>query len=284
MLTPAFHFNIMEDFSKSMKKHASILIDSLKENPSKQIVRVIEEATFYSLCETSFGIEFASRDESNAFFAPMGGIMKAYFQKISSQNPLTRLEWYYQRTESGKLYRSSLDELNRQVLVMINKAKKDLETGETKLHKGKRSFLDQMVFEQAERGELTDEQMVGECNTILLAGHSTTTGTIAFCIYYLCKHQDIQERLYKEVADHLKDKDFDDIDVGSLPYLGMVIKETLRIQPPAAFIGRKLSEPMEADGHILPAGTNLDISIWWLHRDPEHWENAEDFGSIWDPK
>ena len=152
-----------------------------------------------------------------------------------------------------------------------------MDRGETKLHKGKRGFLDQLVYEQAEKKELTDEQIIGECNTILAAGHSTTTGAIAFCIYYLCRHPEVQKRLYEEISDHLGGKDFDDIDVTSLSYLGMVIKETLRLQPPGSIIGRRLTQPMEADGHLLPAGTNVDISIWWLHRDPEYWHNAEEF-------
>jgi len=277
MLTPAFHFNILEDFSETMKKHASLFVSLLKADPTKLICEVIEEATFYSLCETSFGIEFESREEAHAYFAPMTSLIIEFFNKTSSQNPLVWVDWYYNRTQGGKRWNSSVNELSKQIMGMINKAKKALESGETKLHKGKRAFLDQMVYEQAERGELTDEQIVGECNTILLAGHSTTTGTIAFCVYYLCRHQDVQERLYKEIADHLEGKDFDDIDHGNLPYLGMVIKETLRLQPPGSIIGRKLSEPMNADGHMLPAGTNLDVSIWWLHRDPEHWDNAEEF-------
>ncbi|XP_063686893.1 probable cytochrome P450 4ac3 [Bolinopsis microptera] len=277
MLTPAFHFNVLEDFSETMKKHASLFVSLLKADPTKLIVEVIEEATFYSLCETSFGIEFESREEANALFAPMASLTAAFAMRTSSQNPLIQSDWYYNMTEGGKLWNSSVNELNRHIMGMINKAKKALELGETRLHKGKRAFLDQMVYEQAERGEITDEAMIGECNTILLAGHATTTGTIAFCVYYLCRHQDIQERLYKEIADHLDGKDIDDIDHGSLPYLGMVVKETLRLQPPGSIIGRRLTEPMDADGHMLPAGTNLDVSIWWLHRDPEHWDNAEEF-------
>ncbi|XP_063687730.1 cytochrome P450 4ae1-like [Bolinopsis microptera] len=407
MLTPAFHFNILEDFSETMKKHASLFVSMLKADPTKLICEVIEEATFYSLCETSFGIEFESGEEAKALFAPMAALMAEFAMRTSSQNPLIQSDWYYNRTQGGKLWNSSVHELNRHIMGMINKAKTALELGETKLHKGKRAFLDQMVYEQAERGELTDEQgkdfddiehgslpylgmvvketlrlqppasiigrrltepmdadghmlpagtnldvsiwwlhrdpehwdnaeefdperfseensrgrnpyafvpfsagprncigqrfgnvetrkrafldqmvseqaergdftdeqIIGECNTILLAGHATTTGTIAFCVYYLCRHQDVQERLYKEIADHLEGKDFDDIEHGSLPYLGMVV----RLQPPASTMGRRLSEPMYADGHMLPAGTNLDVSIWWLHRDPEHWDNAEEF-------
>ena len=277
LLTPAFHFNILEDFSQTMKKHARLFVDMIRSDSTKPLVQAIEEATFYSLCETSFGIEFSSQDESNAFLAPMVTAMQASFIGDFESNPLSRFEWYSSRTETGKLLKSSLESLNEKIMGLIEKARTDMESGKTILHKGKRAFLDQMVYEQAEKKELTDDQIIGECNTILFAGHGTTTGTIAFCIYYLCRHPEVQERLYKEISENLGGKDFDEIDVTSLSYLGMVIKETLRLQPPAPLIGRKLVEAMEVDGRILPAGTNIDISIWWLHRDPEHWNNAEEF-------
>ena len=53
----------------------------------------------------------------------------------------------------------------------------------------------------------------------------------------------------------------------------MIAKETLRLQPLASIIARRLSEPVEADGNILSAGSSVDILIWWLLIDPEHWEN-----------
>ena len=48
-------------------------------------------------------------------------------------------------------------------------------------------------------------------------------------------------------------------------------------QPPAGVIGRQLSEPLEVDGHVIPTGSYIDASIWWMHRDPEHWDDPETF-------
>ena len=93
MLTPAFHFNILDDFSQTMKKHAGIFVDIIKSDPNKSLIQSIEEATFYSLCETSFGVEFSSQEESNAFLAPMESLMRAFFEKTSSKNPLIRYDW-----------------------------------------------------------------------------------------------------------------------------------------------------------------------------------------------
>ena len=49
--------------------------------------------------------------------------------------------------------------INGQIMVLVDARKKEMEEGTTKLHNGKRSFLDHLVWEQKERGELTDEQV-----------------------------------------------------------------------------------------------------------------------------
>ena len=274
LLTPAFHFNILDDFAVTMKKAGRMLVENVKANPKTSIVNIVEQSIFLSICETSFGVDF-NEEEAKEILNIMFKILSATLTK--TQNILSNWDWYFRRSASGKQMEAGIEEMNKKLMELVDARKKDLELGQTVLHKGKRGFLDQLVYEQKEHGELTDEQIVGECNTIMLAGNGTTLGTVCFCIYFLCKHPQIQERLFTEIKDHLSGKEIDDVDCGSLQYLGMVVKETLRIQPPGAVVGRRLSEPMEVAGHVLPAGTNLDISIWWVHRDPEHWDDPEVF-------
>ena len=274
MLTPAFHFNILDDFAVTMKKAGRMLVENVKANPETSIVNIVEQSIFLSICETSFGVDF-KEEEAKEFLNLMSGIVVEAIAK--SQSILNAWNWYFMRSACGKRFVAGIEEMNKKLMELVDARKEDLELGQTVLHKGKRGFLDQLVYEQKEHGELTDETIVGECNTIMLAGNGTTLATVCFCIYYICKHPQIQERLFTEIKDHLSGKEIDDIDCGSLQYLGMVVKETLRIQPPASSVGRRLSEPMEVAGHVLPAGTNLDISIWWIHRDPEHWHNPEVF-------
>ena len=257
-----------------MKKAGRMLVENVKANPETSIVNIVDQSIFLSICETSFGVDF-NEEEAKEILNLMSKILSATLTK--TLNILYNWDWYFRSSASGKQMEAGIEEMNKKLMELVDARKKDLELGQTVLHKGKRGFLDQLVYEQKEHGELTDEQIVGECNTIMIAGNGTTLGTVCFCIYFLCKHPQIQERLFTEIKDHLSGKEIDDVDCGSLQYLGMVVKETLRIQPPVAVVGRRLSEPMEVAGHVLPAGTDLDISIWWVHRDPEHWDDPEVF-------
>ncbi|KAH0510157.1 Thromboxane-A synthase [Microtus ochrogaster] len=62
-----------------------------------------------------------------------------------------------------------------------------------------------------------------------------------------------------------------------LPYLDMVIAETLRMYPPAFRFTREAAQDCEVLGQHIPAGAVLEIAVGALHRDPEHWPHPETF-------
>jgi cytochrome P450 len=66
-------------------------------------------------------------------------------------------------------------------------------------------------------------------------------------------------------------------DVASLPLLGAVLKESLRLFPPAWTIERRAEQSDEIDGHVLPAGSTVLLSPYLTHRHPEFWDNPEGF-------
>lgn len=184
----------------------------------------------------------------------------------------------FYRTEAGKKGQESLAAVNDFLRDMIKARRQAKADGNVKLHKGKHSFLDHLINYQDENpGELSEDYMLGECNTILLAGHGTVTGTVNFALYYLCKHQDIQQKIYDEIVEAVGEGSIDDINPGNLVYLTQVIRETLRLQPPAPNFARRTSEAMMAGDCFIPAGTNVDVMVWHIHRDPAVWPEPEKF-------
>lgn len=76
------------------------------------------------------------------------------------------------------------------------------------------------------------------------SGHDTTSCAIAFCLFNLAKHSEVQQKSYEEVLNILGDVDREITmnDLNELNYLELVIKESLRLFPPVPVIGRKLFE------------------------------------------
>jgi cytochrome P450 len=105
---------------------------------------------------------------------------------------------------------------------------------------------------------MSDGEMRDELMTLLVAGHETTATALTWTIERLVRHPDVLARLTDEVRAGEDDA-----------YLDAVIKETLRLRPVVPAVARRLTEPWELKGHLLPAGVNVAPSIYLTHRLPD---------------
>ena len=112
---------------------------------------------------------------------------------------------------------------------------------------------------------MTDRELRDELMTLLVAGHETTATALSWAIELLARHPAELERLEADVA------------TGNGEYLDAVIKETLRLRPVIALVLRKLAEPMEIGGRLLPAGVTVAPSIYLVHRRPDVYPEPERF-------
>ena len=126
---------------------------------------------------------------------------------------------------------------------------------------------------------LTDEEIVAQSVIFLLAGFDTSSNTLAFTLYYLVVNPDVQEKLrseIKEVMEKSRDKPLYEI-IQNIEYLDCVIKEGQRLCPTAPQVNRECDEDYDLNGIHIPAGTEIIIPIYALHRDSEAWEDPEKF-------
>ncbi|XP_049499002.1 thromboxane-A synthase [Panthera uncia] len=126
---------------------------------------------------------------------------------------------------------------------------------------------------------LTVDEVVGQAFIFLIAGYEIVTNTLSFATYLLATNPNCQEKLLTEV-DSFNEK-FPAPDYCSLqehlPYLDMVIAETLRIYPPAFRFTREAARDCEVQGQRIPAGAVVEMAVGALHHDPEYWPNPEAF-------
>lgn len=119
---------------------------------------------------------------------------------------------------------------------------------------------------------LTDDEICHELVLFMLAGHDTTSTTLAYSLWSLGHYQGIQERVRAEVAA-LGDRMLTPDDVAELGLTVRVLHEALRLCPPGAGTMRTPTRDIEVDGCRVTAGTVALVSFYALHRDPELWEN-----------
>jgi cytochrome P450 len=132
-------------------------------------------------------------------------------------------------------------------------------------------------------GALTDRQIRDEVMTLLFAGHDTTTSTVAFMFYELAHHPEVLARLQAEQDAELAATTVGGVPNPSqlmgegLPYLEMVLDETLRMYPPAWVGPRRSLEPFELHGCTVPGGAFVNYCSWASHRLPDVFPEPEDF-------
>jgi cytochrome P450 family 135 len=112
---------------------------------------------------------------------------------------------------------------------------------------------------------MSDEELRDELMTLLVAGHETSATALAWALDALTHHPEALERLREE------------IDAGEDAYLDAVVKEVLRLRPVIALVLRRLVEPMEIGGRMLPAGVNVAPCIYLMHRRPDVYDQPRAF-------
>jgi cytochrome P450 len=122
---------------------------------------------------------------------------------------------------------------------------------------------------------MSDAELRDELLTLFLAGHETTALAVSYALWMLAEHPEIQDRVHAEL-DAL-DGPPTMKDLRSLPVLDAVLKETLRLYPPAWAIGREVIEPIELAGAVVPIGAQIVASQWVVHRDPRFWTGPTRF-------
>jgi len=136
-------------------------------------------------------------------------------------------------------------------------------------------FLDILLTAKDENGVgLSDIDIRNEVDTFLFEGHDTTASAISWTLFSLAEHPEYQEKCRQEIEEILEGRESDDIEWSDLPkleYLGMCIKEGMRLHSPVAIVGRVTTKPFELDGVTAPPDTSIMVNIWMLHHNEHVW-------------
>lgn len=119
---------------------------------------------------------------------------------------------------------------------------------------------------------LTDDEICDELVMFLFAGHDTTTTALTYALWALGHHPACQERVAAEVAA-LPDRPLTSDDLPRLGYTMQVIRESLRLCPPAPTGTRMASRDVAVGGYRVPKGTMLIVGRMAVQRDPQLWED-----------
>jgi cytochrome P450 len=124
---------------------------------------------------------------------------------------------------------------------------------------------------------MTDHQLRDEVMNILLAGHETTANTLAWACHLLSVHPEVEAKLLAEIDQVLAGRPPTLQDLPNLPYLDMVLTESIRFYPAVWSFSRQPLDDYELRGYRIPKGSTLIISPYVMHRDPRYYPEPERF-------
>ncbi|KAK5646953.1 hypothetical protein RI129_005417 [Pyrocoelia pectoralis] len=282
LLTPTFHFQILEKYITIFNSQSDTLIETLNMKVDKEpfdIFPYITLCTLDIICEAAMGLKInAQKDSTSPYVMSVKDMCRIILERVFS--PLKMVNFIYKFTSTYQQQTKALSIIHGFTNAIIRSRKanfvRKLANGTNDDGFAKRiAFLDLLL-----EYNLTDEAISEEVETFMFEGHDTTAAGISFALYCLSKNPDIQLTAVEELR-----RIFDDDneraptyqDLQEMKYLEMVIKESLRLYPPVPIFSRFLKEDVAFNGAILPKGLTLMVYTLFLHRDPHIFPDPEKF-------
>lgn len=182
-------------------------------------------------------------------------IFPALYRRLVAPFPY----WRYIKLPADRAVERAFSKLCDQVSQWIGEARQRMAANpELRSHPG--NFLEAMVAARDEDGPgFSDIEVIGNTIGALLAGEDTTANTLAWMMYFIADHPDVQRALQQEADQVLGAAPLlrEYADTQKLRYADAVASETLRLKPVAPFIGASCLEPVMLRDVALPAGTDV---------------------------
>nr|CAH0113238.1 unnamed protein product [Daphnia galeata] len=296
LLTPSFHFKILDDFVHVFDEQSRILVNKLNQAIVKEkelnIFPFVTLCTLDVICETAMGRNVNAQSKTDSDYVQAVYSMSEVIQKRQIRFYLWP-DWLFKLSAYWPEQCKNLDILHGFTNKVIKERKlehqqnkrQNLEIVETTMKddafskRPRLAFLDLLIEASQDGTVLSDSDIREEVDTFMFEGHDTTSAAITWSILLIGSHPEVQELVNEELDRVFGDSDrpVTMTDLNELKYLECCIKEALRLYPSVPIISRSCQEDFIIGGDEIPAGTSVSICPYFLHRDPKYFPDPEHF-------
>lgn len=242
LVAPALAHQRMARYAEVMEQHASALAGSWRNGETTDVVEEMMRLTLGIVCRTLFDVEIPKQAEA------IGRDV------LTAQSYAMRQIRVPFRLPQGKA-RAALARLDETIYGIIRDRRSAFADNAADGANGDKGDLLSMLLltRDEETGLQLDDQAVrDEAMTLFLAGHETTALATGYAWYLLARHPHYFDRLRTE----------------GLPFALQVMKESLRLFPPAYAIARSAVRDTVIGGFPIREGELVFMAQWLIHRDP----------------
>jgi cytochrome P450 len=241
LVAPAFAHQRVSKYAETMTAHALAAQAGWREGERLDMARAMMRLTLGIVGETLFSVDLLDRAESLG--RDITTVQNYAIRQLRLPIPLP--SFLRRRPQAA------LDRLNETIYRMIRERRADA--------RDRGDLLSMLLLSKDEETglQLTDEQARDEAMTLFLAGHETTAQAMTWSWYLLARHPEAFARLREEGA----------------PFALRVMKEAMRLYPPAFLIARSALRETDIGGFRVAKDEIVFIAPWLLHRDPRFFDD-----------
>jgi cytochrome P450 len=266
MVQPAFHATRIFAYADSMVEISEALLAQWGTASQRDIHHDMMRITMEIVSKTLFGSAVA--DDAMRVGEAMVVLQDAGNKAFTS---LFRLSTWFNTPERQR-NEAAREIIDSVVLRFIRerRAQEILDTGD---------LLSMLLLSEDENGQrMSEAQVRDEAVTLFSAGHETTSNALSWTFYLLSQNPEAEAKLHEELDRVLAGRSPKLSELKQLPYTEMVIKEALRLYPPAwSLMTRQVVKEIQFGEYTLPKGSFAVVSPYTMHHDSRYWENAEAF-------
>lgn len=263
---PAFHRERIANYAETMVSYTERMLEGWRNSGQRDVHHDMMRLTLEIVAKTLVDADIA--DEAEDVGEALGAVM-AHFSD-QGNGVFLRMLPDSVPTPSNLRYRRAQRQLEGFIYGIIDERRKSgRDTGDLL------SML--LKARDGDGSRMSDEQLRDEVMTVIMAGHETTAIALSWTWRLLALHPEVERKFHAELSEQLNGKAPTMEDLPNLTYTDAVLKESMRLYPPAWAIGREAIEDCEIGGYQVPAETQLFISQYVVHRLPHFFEDPESF-------
>jgi len=253
LIQPSFHPDRIQVYAGLMADLTATMLNDWEDGETRSIHQDMMDVTLRIVTEALFGVDIDQHADDiesavNAFISATSSLSNYL---LPDAIPLP----------SRKRMADARETLDRVVDDIIRR--KQQEPGEYDVI----SML--LAARDSADVPLSDEQIRDEAITLITAGHETTAVSMTYTAFLLAQHPAVERQLIEEL-DSVLDGDRPTMtELQDLTYTEQVIRESMRLYPPVPRIVREATASDTISGYEVPAGSEIRMYQWIVHRDPQ---------------
>lgn len=265
LVQPAFHMKRVQAYLETIVNETQQLTDTWQSGQEYDLLHEMGKASMSIISKTMFGAAIAGREEAIAH-----ALRVCLATETQQMQALFNLpNWI--PTPSHVRFQAAIKMFDDLMYEFINTRR------ESQADNGDLLSMLLLAADEEHGGTLTDQQVRDEALTLFSAGYETSANGLTWTLPELSKHPEVEAKLVEEVRRVLGDRTPTINDLRAMPYLEMVIKEGLRLHPPAVGIVREPIRDVTIGGYTIPKGSAVFVSQHVLHRDPRYFTQPQAF-------